>query len=52
VTSRQLLDVTFNISTFGEDANGEIYLADYNSGTIYKLADDRPLSTKRRAVRK
>jgi len=27
------------ISTFGEDADGEVYVADRSSGTIYKIAD-------------
>lgn len=27
------------ISTFGEDSDGEVYVADRNSGTIYKIAD-------------
>lgn len=36
----QLLDTTYGISTFGEDENGELYLADYNQGTIYKIAYD------------
>jgi glucose/arabinose dehydrogenase len=52
VTSRQLLDVTFSISTFGEDLNGEIYVADYSNGAIYRLVDERPFVPKRRAVRK
>ncbi len=25
------------VTTFGEDANGELYLADYKSGTIYRI---------------
>jgi len=36
--SKQLLiDTTYSISTFGEDENGELYLADYDSGTIFKI---------------
>ncbi len=35
-SSRLLLDAPFNISTFGEDNNGEVYLADY-SGTINRI---------------
>jgi len=36
--STQLLtDTTYSISTFGEDENGELYLADYDSGTIYRI---------------
>lgn len=33
-------DSTFNISTFGEDAFGELYLADRSGGKIYRLQDD------------
>jgi glucose/arabinose dehydrogenase len=32
-----LIDSTLNITTFGEDESGEIYVADYASGTIYKI---------------
>lgn len=28
-----------NFSTFGEDVNGELYIAGYSSGTIYKFKD-------------
>lgn len=52
VTTQQLLDVPFNISTFGEDVTGEIYVGDYSNGILYRLVDSRPLSPKRRAVRK
>lgn len=50
VTTRQLLDVTFNISTFGEDLAGEIYVGDYSNGILYRLVDSRPLSPRRRAA--
>ena len=50
--SRQLIDVSFNISTFGEDLAGEIYVGDYSNGILYRLVDSRPLSTRQRAVRK
>lgn len=33
----ELLDTDFIISTFGEDAQGEVYVADYARGTLYKL---------------
>jgi glucose/arabinose dehydrogenase len=33
----QLADTSFNITTFGEDESGELYLADYASGKIYKI---------------
>jgi glucose/arabinose dehydrogenase len=52
VTTQQLLDVTFNVSTFGEDVAGEIYVGDYSNGILYRLVDSRPLSPRRRAVRK
>jgi len=52
VTTRNLLDVSFNISTFGEDANGEIYVGDYTNGALYRIVDAQPLSPRRRAVRK
>lgn len=32
-------DASFHISTFGEDNKGELYLADYDSGTIYQITD-------------
>ena len=32
-----LIDSAMNITTFGEDESGEIYVADYASGTIYKI---------------
>jgi glucose/arabinose dehydrogenase len=52
VTTQQLLDVTFNISTFGEDVTGEVYVGDYSNGILYRLFDARPLSSRQRAVRK
>jgi hypothetical protein len=35
--SVQVLDTGYFISSFGEDQNGELYLADYFGGTIQKL---------------
>jgi glucose/arabinose dehydrogenase len=35
--SQELLDTAHLISTFGEDQAGELYLADYGSGIIYKV---------------
>lgn len=32
-----LLDTDISISTFGDDEMGELYVADYRSGTIYRL---------------
>ncbi len=36
-TVELLLETGFNVSTFGEDAAGELYLADYAGGVLYKL---------------
>jgi glucose/arabinose dehydrogenase len=33
-----LLEAGFNISTFGEDGSGELYVADYGGGAIYRFA--------------
>lgn len=35
--SQLVLDSPHGISTFGEDAQGELYLADYGSGTLYRV---------------
>lgn len=32
-----LSDTVFSISTFGEDEAGELYLADYGTGTLYRV---------------
>ncbi len=34
-----LVDAPFNLSTFGEDEDGELYVADYYNGEIHTLAD-------------
>jgi glucose/arabinose dehydrogenase len=36
----ELLDTSFFISSFGEDAAGELYLADYFGGTIQRIIPD------------
>jgi glucose/arabinose dehydrogenase len=41
----QLADTSFNVSTFGEDEQGELYLTDYGSGTIYNVQYDEPIHT-------
>jgi len=41
----QLLDSPYSISTFGEDEAGELYLADYGSGAIYRLSDSAQASS-------
>jgi len=51
VTSRVLVDTSFSISTFGEDVNGEIYVADYDDGAIYQIHDTREVGPRRRAAR-
>jgi glucose/arabinose dehydrogenase len=40
-TTRELLDTTFQITAFGEDENGEIYLADFSTGAgaVYHIAE-------------
>lgn len=47
--SQTLFDAPFPISTFGEDAIGEIYVGDYN-GRIFRLMDTSPVLPRRRAV--
>jgi glucose/arabinose dehydrogenase len=46
----ELADTDFSISAFGEDANGELYLADLD-GAVYRIVDPRPIGPRRRAVR-
>jgi glucose/arabinose dehydrogenase len=41
--STLLLDTDFRISTFGEDEEGELYLADFPNGAIYRLVVSSPL---------
>ncbi|MEP6895512.1 MAG: VCBS repeat-containing protein, partial [Chloroflexota bacterium] len=40
--SVQLVDTPYSISTFGEDEQGELYLADYAAGKIYNLQYQEP----------
>ena len=35
--NRLLLDSTLLISTFGEDESGELYVADYATGAIFRI---------------
>ena len=51
ITTRVLIDTNLFISTFGEDANGEVYVADHN-GAIYRLVDSIPLPPRMRSVRR
>ncbi len=50
-SSQKLLSTRLAISSFGEDANGELYVADLN-GAVYQLVDSSPPSQRRRAVGK
>ncbi|MFL5681095.1 MAG: PQQ-dependent sugar dehydrogenase [Chloroflexota bacterium] len=36
-TPKLLLDTTYNISSFGEDQAGEVYVADHTGGRIYRI---------------
>lgn len=46
-TTEELLDSDLLISTFGEDENGELYLAHFSSpdGNIYKVTETTPTAT-------
>lgn len=37
-----LLDTNLNISSFGEDESGELYLVDITSGTVYQVVEQMP----------
>jgi glucose/arabinose dehydrogenase len=37
--TQQLLDTSYAITTFGEDESGELYLADADSGSLYRVTD-------------
>jgi glucose/arabinose dehydrogenase len=50
-TSRVLLDTGLFISTFGEDANGELYVADHQRGIVYRIVETTPNGPRRRSVR-
>ena len=41
----ELLDTALGISTFGEDEQGNLYVANYNNGTILSVTDDAPAAT-------
>jgi hypothetical protein len=41
-TTAELLDTSLSISTFGEDEAGEIYVADYAQGVIYRIVQPAP----------
>ncbi len=46
--SDEVLDTRLLITSFGEDENGELYLLDYNTGDVYRLATPEK---RRRGVR-
>jgi glucose/arabinose dehydrogenase len=52
-SSRVLIDTTHMISTFGEDANGELYVARHatTSGAVFRIIDRLGTPPKRRAAR-
>jgi glucose/arabinose dehydrogenase len=41
----ELLDTNLGISTFGEDEQGNLYVANYNNGTILSVTDNQPAPT-------
>jgi len=49
-TATVLLDTPLQPTTFGEDENGELYIAD--GGTLYALVDQTPRPVRRRAAGK
>lgn len=38
--SEELLDTTYGIASFGQDAAGELYVVDLNGGRLYKIVDE------------
>ncbi len=44
-TSAQLADTPYAITTFGEDEQGELYLADYGAGKLYNIHYQEPFYT-------
>jgi hypothetical protein len=48
-TGTKMLDTTMSITSFGEDANGELYVVDQR-GVVYRIIDQLPV--RRRAVSK
>ena len=43
-STEELLDTNLQITAFGEDEDGEIYLADYTAGAIYRISGDAAAS--------
>jgi glucose/arabinose dehydrogenase len=50
-TSRLLIDTALSITTFGEDANGELYVDDYGTGVVYAITDAVPGQPRHRSAR-
>lgn len=46
-TTEVVLQTNLNITTFGEDSTGELYVADHN-GAVYRMSDDAPIPARRR----
>jgi hypothetical protein len=44
--SAQVVDTPYTISTFGEDAAGDLYLADYAGGAVYRIVGPAPVSRR------
>jgi len=47
-TSRTALPTDLSVSSFGEDINGELFLADLSGGAIYQIVDSLPDPAPRR----
>jgi glucose/arabinose dehydrogenase len=48
-TSKSMLSTSLAITSFGEDANGELYVADLN-GSVYQIIDVSPAPSRHRAA--
>jgi hypothetical protein len=46
--SQSVLSTGLSVSSFGEDVNGELYLADISGGAVYQITDALPENTPRR----
>lgn len=49
--SQLIMDTSINISSFGQDVNGELYVVGLG-GTVHQIVDTTPFPDRRRAVRK
>ena len=43
--SQDLLHSGLTVTTFGEDESGEVYVADYSGGTLYRIVGEGPTPT-------